>query len=252
MTEQEWLKGSKPEALLQFLARKRARGLLRKLRLFSCAICRQLEPSLPVRAIELVSTVEDLSDREGATWTPIPTGLQDDQGKKFDFPDESKRHAMLTGTYRAGEKIGAAARALGSLQFMLLRTKTKHAAFQATLGLREAVVAITGKRSQQTGYQGWKPHLTARWDKQGDKVRAAFAHLLRHIIGNPFHPHPAPSSWPSAVVQLAESQYAGQDCSFALHDALLEAGHAELAEHFQEEKLHPKGCWVVDLILGKE
>ena len=52
-------------------------------------------------------------------------------------------------------------------------------------------------------------------------------------------------------VQLAESLYAGQDCAFALHDALLEAGHAELAEHFREEKSHPKGCGVVDLVLGK-
>jgi hypothetical protein len=76
--------------------------------------------------------------------------------------------------------------------------------------------------------------------------------LLRHIIGNPLRPYPAPLSWPSTVVQLAESLYAGQDCAFALHDALLEAGHGELAEHFREEKSHPKGCWVVDLILGKE
>jgi hypothetical protein len=53
-------------------------------------------------------------------------------------------------------------------------------------------------------------------------------------------------------VQLADSLYEGQDCAFALHDALLEAGHAELAEHFREEKAHPKGCWVVDMILGKE
>jgi hypothetical protein len=35
--------------------------------------------------------------------------------------------------------------------------------------------------------------------------------------------------------------YDGQDCAFALHDALLEAGHAELAEHFREGKSHPKG-----------
>jgi hypothetical protein len=76
--------------------------------------------------------------------------------------------------------------------------------------------------------------------------------LVRHIFGNPFRPYPSPPSWPSTVVQLAESLYGGQDCAFALHDALLEADHAELAEHFREEKSHPKGCWVVDLILGKE
>ena len=46
--------------------------------------------------------------------------------------------------------------------------------------------------------------------------------------------------------------YDGQDRAFALHDALLEAGHAELAEHFRQETWHPKGCWVVDLILGRK
>jgi hypothetical protein len=74
---------------------------------------------------------------------------------------------------------------------------------------------------------------------------------LRDVLGNPFRPYPALPSWPSTVVQLAESLYAGQDCAFALHDALLEAGHADRAEHFRGEKSHPKGCWVVDLILGK-
>jgi len=56
--------------------------------------------------------------------------------------------------------------------------------------------------------------------------------------------------WP-ARGQLAEPLYAAQDCCFALHDALLEAGHAELAEHFRQEQWHPKGCWVMDVILGK-
>jgi len=74
---------------------------------------------------------------------------------------------------------------------------------------------------------------------------------LRHIVGNPFRPYPATPSWPSTVVKLAESLYAGEDCSFALHDALLEAGHPELAEHFAKEQWHPKGCWVVDTLLGK-
>jgi hypothetical protein len=76
--------------------------------------------------------------------------------------------------------------------------------------------------------------------------------LLRHIIGNPFRPYPAPAHWPAAVIQLAEALYAGEDCGFALHDALVEAGHAELAEHFRHAQWHPKGCWVVDLILGKK
>jgi len=75
--------------------------------------------------------------------------------------------------------------------------------------------------------------------------------LISHIIGIPFRPYPATDHWPSTVVQLADALYNGQDCGFALHDALLEAGQPELADHFRQEEWHPKGCWALDLILGK-
>jgi hypothetical protein len=81
--------------------------------------------------------------------------------------------------------------------------------------------------------------------KEGDE---ALCELIRHIFGNPFCPDPALSWWPALVVKLAEALYLGEDCSFALHDALLEGGHAVLAEHFQERD-HPKGCWAVDLLM---
>jgi hypothetical protein len=45
--------------------------------------------------------------------------------------------------------------------------------------------------------------------------------------------------------------YDGADVRLVLHDALLDAGHAELAEHFAKEEWHPKGCWATDAILGK-
>jgi hypothetical protein len=32
------------------------------------------------------------------------------------------------------------------------------------------------------------------------------------------------------------------------HDALLEAGHAELAQHFRSEQWHPKGCFAMAAI----
>ena len=53
-------------------------------------------------------------------------------------------------------------------------------------------------------------------------------------------------------MQLALALYQQQDCAFALHDALLDASHTELAEHFRQEEKHPKGCFVVDWILGKK
>lgn len=75
--------------------------------------------------------------------------------------------------------------------------------------------------------------------------------LLRHILGNPFRASPTLPDWPQTVVRLAEALYNGEDCGFAIHDALLDAGHPKLADHFRQEDRHPKGCWPLDLILGK-
>jgi hypothetical protein len=85
----------------------------------------------------------------------------------------------------------------------------------------------------------------------GGVIHRSEAALLRHIIGNPFDRCLILTHWPLTVVQLAQSLHNGSDCAFALHDALLESGHTELAEHFRQEQWHPKGCWAVDLILGK-
>ena len=61
-----------------------------------------------------------------------------------------------------------------------------------------------------------------------------------------------PAAWPATVVQLADALYHGEDCSFALHDALLEAGNPDLADHFDQGTRHSMMCWVLDLLLGKK
>jgi hypothetical protein len=88
------------------------------------------------------------------------------------------------------------------------------------------------------------------WSSTLDAVRKAQATLVRDIFGNPFRSSATPEALSSTVAQLARAQYQGEQCAFALHDALLEGGHTELAEHFREP-IHPKGCWALDLILGK-
>lgn len=85
-----------------------------------------------------------------------------------------------------------------------------------------------------------------------NRAHCQVSELLRHIIGNPFQPYPAPATWPSTVVQLAASLYEGHDCRLPLSDALEESGHGELAEHFRQGEWHPKGCFAMDLILGKQ
>jgi hypothetical protein len=104
----------------------------------------------------------------------------------------------------------------------------------------ETDAAKAASRAVTFDFSGYRQH---EWQ--------AFIPLLHHIFGNPFDPRPTPRHFPSMVLQLASALYDGEDCGFALRDALLEAGHAELAEHFREEQVHPKGCWAVDVILGK-
>ncbi len=87
------------------------------------------------------------------------------------------------------------------------------------------------------------------------------ADLLRDIFGPlPFLPHPPPDlawlSWNSAtVVSLAQGIYEERafDRLPVLGDALEDAGcqDAEVLGHCRAGGEHTRGCWVVDLVLGK-
>jgi len=75
--------------------------------------------------------------------------------------------------------------------------------------------------------------------------------LLREIMGNPYQPAVPAQQVPEDVLAIARSMYAGADRQRTLCTALDEAGLAEFAEHFAAAA-HPKGCWVLDALLGKE
>jgi protein phosphatase len=57
-------------------------------------------------------------------------------------------------------------------------------------------------------------------------------------------------SWPDPIAELALSLNKGQPCHFALHDALLETGHPDLAEHFLMPE-HLPDCWALRTILDE-
>jgi hypothetical protein len=86
--------------------------------------------------------------------------------------------------------------------------------------------------------------------------RAARSRTLRDIFGNPFRPVALDASCLTpTVTALASAIY--DDRAFErlpiLADALEEAGcdHAEVLNHCRREGIHARGCWVVDLLLGK-
>jgi hypothetical protein len=80
--------------------------------------------------------------------------------------------------------------------------------------------------------------------------------LLREIFGNPFRPIAIDARWQSAdVLDLANAIY--QESAYErmpiLADALMDAGGNEesLLFHCREPVLHVRGCWAIDVILGK-
>jgi hypothetical protein len=102
--------------------------------------------------------------------------------------------------------------------------------------------------------------LTIDWQAASEDELVAQAALLRDIFGNPFHPSPplppAVLTWnDGAVRRIAEGIYEGRafDRLPILADALLDAGcdNEELIQHCRGDGPHVRGCWAVDLILGK-
>lgn len=101
------------------------------------------------------------------------------------------------------------------------------------------------------GWVGTGSSKVAAWAVSKNSERKEQPVLLREIFGNPFRPALAPAPLPDAVTALAEKLYAGERCEAPLAEALRQAGQEELADHFRWPS-HPKGCWALDLLLGKE
>lgn len=83
------------------------------------------------------------------------------------------------------------------------------------------------------------------------------ASFLRDIFGNPFRSVAIDPSWLTPkVCQLAKAIYERRDFHQmpGLADTLEKAGCTDtgILDHCRQPGPHVRGCWVVDLILGKE
>jgi hypothetical protein len=80
---------------------------------------------------------------------------------------------------------------------------------------------------------------------------------IRDIFGNPFRPVSINPDWlTSSVLALAEGIYADRafDRMPVLADALQDAGceNADILNHCRGDGPHVRGCWIVDLLTGRE
>ncbi len=90
--------------------------------------------------------------------------------------------------------------------------------------------------------------LNAEWE---------MCRYIRDVFGNPFRPVVADPAWLTpTTVAIATAIYADRafDRMPILADALEEAGcvNADVLLHCRGGGPHVRGCWVVDLLLGKE
>jgi hypothetical protein len=226
MTEEEWLACINPARMLNFLHNQMSN---RKARLFACACCWQAQDLMvdnrSKTAIEVAEQFADGSATRAELQTASSSAravLEDIRAASEGLPRDF--HTGWFGAYNFANVAGWAACA---------EDLPNEQSLPSAAGRALCWVAAT---------QVVECFNTGR----------EHANLLRHIRGNPFKPYPAPASWPSTVMQLASSLYDGHDCRLPLSDALEESGHGELAEHFRKEEWHPKGCYAMDLILGKE
>ena len=242
VTEQEWLESRAPSALLRYQRRllgdqfpkdwsQRQAATPRKWRLFGCACVRRVWPWLSHAARMIIETTERFADappalagltefrREVAAWSAkISCG----------FDSGNAALALASGIDMVAAGVGHARRVVG--------------AKSATKGPREDRHANT---------------RTAL-----DREAGVQSDLARCVFGNPFRPITFDSACRTpTVASLASAAYDERQLpsgELDLHrlavlaDALVQAGApGEVVAHLRSPGPHVRGCWAVDLCLGR-
>jgi hypothetical protein len=228
----DWLTRTNPKQMLEFL-KGEGSASDRKFLLFAVACCRRIWPLLGEhRSRQAV----DLLDR---------------------CLDEGPEHLAIAREL-AEEGLSAPGSGYGAFApWQALRRGSAHArAREAAVSAARAVgasVSLSGVNGDQETF---------------DAERRVQSDLLRCLFGNPFRPAPplppAVLAWNDRTVpRLAAAAYDDRRLPEGtlspshlgvLHDALLDAGceDAALLEHLRSEgHPHYRGCWSVDLVLGR-
>jgi hypothetical protein len=217
MDEREWLACKDSQEMLEFL---RNRGSNRKRRLFACACSRRIWKRLPD---ELSRRAVELAER-----------YADGRAKKAELVEAREATLQKWGSGgRDPVPVFAASAAYCAAKSVASPRHIRDAAKSANIA-------------------------------SGDRESAAQSNLLRCIFGNPFRPIALDSAWQTpAVVRLAQAVYDKRTLLIGnlkasrlagLADALEEAGcnDLDILSHLRDPGPHVRGCWPVDLLLGKE
>jgi hypothetical protein len=224
----QWEQASDPEAMVEMLLEITPRpGWERKLRLFQVACCRRTWPLLDERARGAVETAER-------------------------YADGSVSAAELAAAHqRAADAFQEARRAGRGVAFA--------AAFEASAPEVDPETVADSSAAALALEQSGDDVYDERYDENLDRERAGLARLLREVFGNPFRARYAEPSWLSwsdqRILRLARETYEQRTFSLLpdLATLLEEAGCTDgsILDHCRQAEEHVRGCWVVDLLLGR-
>jgi hypothetical protein len=213
MTETDWLRADEPTLMVRYLELK-VRRQRRKLRLFACACCRRIwHVFTDERSQQAVEASERYAD------------------KLIERGELSTAHRNANAVIEDSESTPAEQAA----SFVA----------QGDFGV-ESILYLT----QRSAFAGGSLHKNEQ---------VAQAAIVRDIFGNPFRPATLAKSWLASKGRTAQAlaQTIYDDRAFdrlpILADALEDAGctDAAILEHCRGPGPHVRGCWVVDLLLGK-
>jgi hypothetical protein len=245
MTEAEWFSHQSAAELLEFAC---GRASERKYRLALCGLARSVwhllyddasRESVEVaeRYVEGVASQDDLFSAEWAAEVPIFGNDYDGNWRRFEpgtTPERILRLVTLGVLSDAGPN---------PLNEVVDETARTHVSDAASIAMYCSAYYTAGNTGNVVRHLRRSPEL---WS----------ADHIRCVFGNPFCPVTFDSAWRTeAVVGLARGMYESRDFSPmpVLADALEDAGCADpdVLTHCRGPGSHVRGCWVVDLILGK-
>lgn len=231
MTEAEWLTGGDLVAMLEFV---RPRTTNRKQRLFACACCRLIvRGGRPGEAAERAAQLGERCADEG--------GLDE----KANFPACQELILERSETDDPVDLVLA-----GLATSCLLEDPLSLFAVEERVSLRERLAELPARVGGWLGGPGPTRHRARERMNE-------WCPVAREVFGNPFRPVTFDPAWrtPTATA-LASQTYESRDFSAMpiLADALQDAGcdSDDVLSHCRGPGSHVRGCWVVDLVLGKE
>jgi hypothetical protein len=242
MNASRWLAAIEPAPLIEFLGF----GTARKERLFLTACCRRVARFSVGRTVTaFLDASEAFADGE-LDAAGLRTAQQRASGGPPANPEDEDFYVRLSAEN--------AIRSLGpNLQSGVLE-EVIETVVASRNGGRPALRPVF---RDEPGAAQVRRQMEARYRELAAPERLAQVRLLRDVFGNPFWAIVFDPMWrTSDVVALARGIYDHRafDRLPILHDALLDAGCTsdEILAHCRSEGHHVRGCWVVDLILGRE